>query len=105
MILKAVPSTNPALSNADQNFGISDSDKTRSRLFVPLRATSLHGLLLTISSRIAQVKIALAAASTWFAKIAAAMLRMTALTSARGIESASSLPQRGRRHLLTSASA
>jgi hypothetical protein len=92
-------------SSARQNFGISESDNTRSRLAVALRATSLHGFSESISSLIAQLKIALAAASTWLATVGLSTARIVALTSARLIEAASSLPHRGRRKRRTRASA
>ena len=62
IIFSAVPATRPASSNAAQNCGTSVSDKTRSRLLVGLRSTSLQGLAAESSSFIAQEKIADAAA-------------------------------------------
>ena len=58
-----------------------------------------------ISSRIAQEKIAEADANTWFASTGAAMAATAALTSAREISAAGSLPHRGSQLLATSYSA
>ena len=88
-----------------QNAAISASLSTRSRLVVSFLSTPEHGFAAMISCRTAQLKIALAAARTWFARMGAAMAAMAALTSARLMLPMSSLAQRGSRYLVTSASA
>ncbi len=102
------PSRRPARRrrSADQNFGTSLSDSTRSRLLVALRSTSLQGWPATISSLTAQVKIALTAASDLVGQRPAPRSRPScALTSARVMLAACSLPQRGSAWRRTSASA
>ena len=93
--MSADDTTNPASSNADQNFGTSLSDSTRSRLLVALRSTSLHGLAARISSFTAQLKTAETAASVWLATIGASIRPIMARTSARAMLAACSLAQRG----------
>ena len=51
----------------------SASERTRSLSLVGFLSTSLHGLTATISCRIAQLKIADAAASVWLATIGASI--------------------------------
>jgi hypothetical protein len=101
--LSALPAVVP--SNADQNCGISLSARTRSRLLVALRSTSLQGLPVTSSSFTAQEKIAETAASVWLATIGASMAAIIVLMSERVIVAACSFPQRGNACRRTSASA
>jgi hypothetical protein len=103
MTFKAVPTTSPASSKADQNRGSSESDNTRSRLRVSFRRTLLHGFVVTppTSSRMAQENIALAAASVWFATVGEVMRGNTAFTSARLMSAARSLLHAGNKFLRT----
>ena len=83
-----------------QNAVISASLSMRSRLVVSFRSTPEHGFAAMISCRTHHVKIALAAARTWFARTGAAMLAMAALTSARLMLAMSSLFYRGTRYIV-----
>jgi hypothetical protein len=88
-----------------QNAAISASLSTGSRLVVSFRSTPAHGFTATMSCRAAQPKIALAAASTWFASTGAAIAATAALTSERLMLPMSSLAQRGFKYRVTNTSA
>src|SRR5262249_29865741 len=92
-------------SQACQNRASSWSASTRSRDVVALRSMPRHGLTVMMSCRCAQLKIALAEASTWLRRIGAVMNDNIVRTSARVTVVGESLPHFGSTQRLINASA